>query len=72
MKFNASACPLWVYKFFPFMRWWPMVDKASSRDDIIGESVRATTPETRTAPARVNANSRKSAPVSPPWMPIGV
>ena len=32
----------------------------------MGESVRATTPDTTTAPARVNANSRKSVPVSPP------
>ncbi len=36
-----------------------------------GESVRATTPEMNTAPASVNANSRNSAPVSPPWMPMG-
>lgn len=35
MKFDASACPLWVYKFLPFLRWWPMVDKASSRDDVM-------------------------------------
>ena len=38
----------------------------TSLDDIIGESVSATIPDTMTAPARVNANSRKSAPVSPP------
>ena len=31
-----------------------------------GESVRATMPEIRTAPARVKANSRKRAPVRPP------
>ncbi len=42
-----------------------------SLDPIIGESVSATMPETTTAPARVNANSRKSAPVRPPWIPIG-
>ena len=41
------------------------------REPIIGESVSATTPDTMTAPASVKANSRKSAPVSPPWMPIG-
>ena len=28
-------------------------------------------PEITTAPASVNANSRKSAPVRPPWMPMG-
>ena len=38
----------------------------SSFELIIGESVSATTPETITAPARVKANSRKRAPVSPP------
>jgi hypothetical protein len=38
---------------------------------IIGESVSATTPDTITAPASVNANSRNSAPVNPPWMPTG-
>jgi hypothetical protein len=43
----------------------------SSCDDITGDSVSATTPEMNTAPASVNANSRNSAPVSPPWMPIG-
>ena len=43
----------------------------SSRELIIGDSVRATTPDTMTAPASVNANSRKSAPVRPPWIPIG-
>ena len=37
-----------------------------ARDDIIGDNVSATKPETMTAPASVNANSRKSAPVSPP------
>ena len=43
----------------------------SSFDDIIGESVSATMPEMNTAPASVKANSRKSAPVRPPWKPIG-
>ena len=37
----------------------------------MGDSVRATTPETITAPERVKANSRKRAPVRPPWIPIG-
>ena len=43
----------------------------SSFAPIIGDSVSATTPDTMTAPASVNANSRKSAPVRPPWMPTG-
>ena len=32
----------------------------------MGDSVNATTPEMRTAPASVKTNSRKSAPVRPP------
>ena len=43
----------------------------SSLADIMGDSVRATTPEMVTAPARVKANSRKSEPVSPPCRPMG-
>ena len=42
-----------------------------SFEPIIGESVSATTPDTITAPASVNANSRNSEPVSPPWIPTG-
>ena len=38
---------------------------------IAGEIVNATMPEINTAPASVNANSRNSDPVSPPWKPIG-
>ena len=41
------------------------------REAIIGDSVSATMPETATAPASVNANSVNSAPVRPPWKPIG-
>ena len=37
-----------------------------AREDIIGDSVSATTPEMKTAPASVKANSRNSAPVRPP------
>ena len=37
----------------------------------MGESVSATTPETRTAPARVKANSVNSVPTSPPMKPMG-
>jgi SulP family sulfate permease len=33
MRFDASACPLWLYKFLPFLRWWPMVDRASLKAD---------------------------------------
>jgi hypothetical protein len=40
-------------------------------EHIIGDSVSATTPETITAPARVNANSRNREPVSPVRNPIG-
>ena len=40
-------------------------------EHIIGERVRAITPETMTEPASVNANSRNSEPVRPPRKPIG-
>ena len=43
----------------------------SSREHIIGDSVSAMMAETVTAPTRVKANSVNSAPVSPPWKPIG-
>lgn len=43
----------------------------SSSDDIMGDRVSATMPEMNTAPARVKANSRNNAPVSPPWNPMG-
>jgi hypothetical protein len=37
----------------------------------MGDSVIATTAETVTAPTSVKANSVKSAPVRPPWNPMG-
>ncbi len=33
ISLNTSACPLWVYKLFPFLRWWPSVNASTSRDD---------------------------------------
>ncbi len=44
----------------------------SSSELITGDRVSATTPDTITAPARVRANSRNSAPVRPPIRPMGV
>lgn len=29
----SASCPLWVYKAFPFLRWWPMVNRTSMRSD---------------------------------------
>jgi len=43
-----------------------LFSSGSSREDITGDSVSATTPEMNTAPASVNANSRNNAPVRPP------
>ncbi|MNP03939.1 hypothetical protein D3C76_958380 [compost metagenome] len=43
----------------------------SSLEHIIGDRVRATMPEMITAPARVRANSRNSAPVRPSRKPMG-
>ncbi len=41
------------------------------REHIIGDSVSASSADTVTLPASVNANSVKSAPVSPFCRPIG-
>lgn len=29
----APVCPLWVFKLFPFLRWWPSVNAGTTRDD---------------------------------------
>ena len=29
----SPACPLWLYKLLPFLRWWPMVDQSTLRSD---------------------------------------
>ncbi|MDX9768503.1 MAG: SulP family inorganic anion transporter, partial [Ectothiorhodospiraceae bacterium] len=28
-----AACPLWLYRLLPFLKWWPMVDRGALRDD---------------------------------------
>ncbi|MEK6663068.1 MAG: SulP family inorganic anion transporter [Pseudomonadota bacterium] len=34
-KLNAlPACPLWLYKLLPFLRWWPMVNRTTARADL--------------------------------------
>ncbi len=33
MRLDASACPLWLYKLLPFLRWWPLVGKDSLKAD---------------------------------------
>ena len=47
------------------------ISRLNSSEHIIGDNVTATTPEMITAPARVKANSRNRAPVTPPRKPIG-
>lgn len=32
---DILACNLWLYRVFPFLRWWPMVNKDTSRADVI-------------------------------------
>ena len=32
---NCPSCKLWMYRVFPFLRWWPMVNKESSKADLI-------------------------------------
>ena len=31
----APVCPLWVFRLFPFLRWWPSVNASTNRDDAI-------------------------------------
>lgn len=30
---SSLACPLWLYKLLPFLRWWPMVNRSTIRSD---------------------------------------
>ena len=32
---DILACNLWLYKVFPFLRWWPMVNRQTARADAI-------------------------------------
>lgn len=32
---NCPSCKLWLFRVFPFLRWWPMVDRNSTRADLI-------------------------------------
>ncbi|MDT4851352.1 hypothetical protein FQZ97_855300 [compost metagenome] len=50
----------------------PSLDLLVSSNELIsGDRVKATIPETITAPARVKANSLKRVPVIPPIRPMG-
>jgi len=31
---GAPACPIWLARLLPFMRWWPLVDRRSLRSDL--------------------------------------
>ncbi len=33
MRLDASACPLWLYKLLPFLRWWPQLSRDSLKAD---------------------------------------
>ncbi len=35
MQTPPLACPLWLYKLLPFLRWWPLVDRHSLRADLL-------------------------------------
>lgn len=35
MRLDASACPLWLYKLLPFLRWWPQVNQATLKADTV-------------------------------------
>ncbi|MBU0594560.1 MAG: SulP family inorganic anion transporter [Pseudomonadota bacterium] len=32
---NCPSCKLWLFRVFPFLRWWPMVDRDSTKADLI-------------------------------------
>ncbi|MFN3716164.1 MAG: SulP family inorganic anion transporter [Thiobacillus sp.] len=32
---NLQACPLWLYRLLPFLRWWPEVTRSTLRADAI-------------------------------------
>ena len=32
---NCPSCKLWLYRILPFLRWWPMVNRDSSKADLI-------------------------------------
>lgn len=32
---NRLSCKLWMYRVFPFLRWWPMVNKETGKADLI-------------------------------------
>ena len=32
---DLLACNLWLYKVFPFLRWWPLVNRQTARADLI-------------------------------------
>ncbi|MHB1290790.1 MAG: SulP family inorganic anion transporter [Sulfuricella sp.] len=31
---NCPSCKLWMYRVFPFLRWWPMVNKETAKADL--------------------------------------
>lgn len=32
---NCPSCALWMYRVFPFLRWWPMVTRETTKADLI-------------------------------------
>ena len=32
---NCPSCKLWLFRVFPFLRWWPMVSRDSTKADLI-------------------------------------
>ncbi|MHB0889272.1 SulP family inorganic anion transporter [Acidithiobacillus sp.] len=35
MSSSMSVNPLWLFKVFPFLRWWPMINGAATRADLL-------------------------------------
>lgn len=32
---SSASCPLWLYRLLPFLRWWPMVNRQTAKDDLM-------------------------------------
>lgn len=32
---STFVCPLWLYRMLPFLKWWPMVNRHTVKDDLI-------------------------------------
>ena len=52
---DLKACPLWLFRLLPFLRWWPGVTPQTFKSD----SVAALTPVASNDNAEGRANNRR-------------